>query len=83
MSKRVQEALPKTPSEAFEYFTGTRQNCQQRQMSTALHRPKVQRILEQIQQEEETRYLDGTDDEIVSETAVRILQGTATKMMQE
>jgi hypothetical protein len=74
----VQDILPKTPLEAFDYATGVADTRLQRRMSLLMQRPEVQEALEAMQKE------DGEEDvAIQSETTATILQETASKMMQE
>jgi hypothetical protein len=70
----VENLMPKTPREAFEYATGVANTRLERRMSALLTRPEVQEALAKMESE---------DSDVHSQTTARILQETTSKMMQE
>jgi hypothetical protein len=75
----VEQIMPKTPLEAFEYATGVSNTRLERRMSALMLRPEVQEALAKMESEGDS----DSEIEVSSNTTARILQETASKMMQE
>jgi hypothetical protein len=76
---KVQEILPKTPTEAFEHMTGVADARNENRMAALLQRKEVQEVLIAMQNNHD---LDG-DNDVHYETTARILQETTSKLLQE
>jgi PAP2 superfamily C-terminal len=75
----VERVMPKTPLEAFEYATGVADTRLERRMSALMTRPEVQAALAKMESEGDS----DSEIDVRSNTTARILQETASKMMQE